>query len=62
MILRVVLIDHSRIVGDMETITATEQEAWFEYELVQGDLDAEREEFEMLAWIESRLGGYEDYE
>ncbi|NBX51166.1 hypothetical protein EBT25_14870 [bacterium] len=62
MILRVALIDHSRIVGDMETITATEQEAWLEYELVQGDLDAEREEFEFLAWVDSLNYGYEDYE
>ena len=46
----------------METTTALEQEAWNEYELIQGVLDAEREEFELLAWIESRLGGYEDYE
>lgn len=62
MILRVALIDHSRIVGDMETITAIEQEAWTEYELVQGDIDAEREEQEQLAWIESRLGGWDDIE
>ena len=60
MILRVALIDHSRIVGDMETITAIKQEAWTEYELVQGVLDAEREEQELLAWIESRYGGYDD--
>ena len=60
MILRVALIDHSRIVGDMETITAIEQEAWNEYELIQGDIDAEHEEQEQLAWIESRFGGYDD--
>ncbi len=44
----------------METTTAIEQEAWNEYELVQGVLDAEIEEFEFLSWIESRLGGYDD--
>jgi hypothetical protein len=44
----------------METTTAIEQEAWLEYELVQGDLNAELEELEFLAWIESRLGGYDD--
>jgi len=62
LILRVALIDHSRIVGDMETITAIEQEAWNEYELVQGDIDVKREEQEQLAWIESRLGGWDDLE
>ena len=45
----------------METITAIKQEAWTEYELVQGVLDAEREEQELLAWIESRYGGYDDH-
>jgi len=60
LILRVALIDHSRIVGDMETINAIEQEAWNEYELVQGVLDAKQEEFEFLSWIESRFGGYDD--
>jgi len=44
----------------METTTALEQEAWNEYVLVQGVLDAEIEEFEFLSWIESRLGGYDD--
>jgi hypothetical protein len=43
----------------MET-TAIEQEVWNEYELVQGVMDAEQEEQELLAWIESRLGGYDD--
>jgi len=44
----------------METINAIEQEAWNEYELVQGVLDAKQEEFEFLSWIESRFGGYDD--
>ncbi len=44
----------------METTTALEQEAWNEYVIVQGDLNAELEELEFLAWIESRLGGYDD--
>ena len=44
----------------METTTALEQEAWSEYVLVQGVLDAEIEEFEFLSWIESRLGGWDD--
>jgi len=44
----------------METMNAIEQEAWTEYELVQGVLDAEIEEFEFLSWIESRLDGYDD--
>ena len=64
MILRVALIDHSRIVGDMETITAIEQEAWTEYELVQGMLDAATEEELQLAldlaYIEASFGGFED--
>ena len=60
MILRVALIDHSRIVGDMETITAIEQGTLAEYDLVQGVVDAEREEQELLAYIESRFGGYDD--
>lgn len=60
MILRVALIDHSRIVGDMETMNVSEQGAWTEYELVQGVLDAEREEQELLAYVESRFGGYDD--
>jgi hypothetical protein len=62
LILRVAFANHSCIVGDMETTTATAQEAWLEYELVQGDLDAEREEFEFLAWVDSLNYGYEDYE
>lgn len=60
MILRVALVDHSRIVGGMLDMNAIEQEAWFEYELVQGVLDAEQEEQEMLAYAESRLGGWDD--
>ena len=60
MILRVALIDHSRIMDGMLDMNAIEQEAWTEYELVQGDIDAEREEQELLAWIESRLGGWDD--
>ena len=60
MILRVALIDHSRIMDGMLDMNAIEQECWTEYELVQGDIDAEREEQELLAWIESRLGGYDD--
>jgi hypothetical protein len=47
-------------VGDMETMNAIEQEAWTEYEVVQGVLDAEQEEFEFLSWVESRLGCYDD--
>ena len=64
MILRVVLIDQPRIVGDMETITAIEQEAWNEYEIVQGVLDAATEEELQLAldlaYIEASFGGFED--
>lgn len=47
----------------METINAIEQQAWAEYELIQGDMDAEREEREeqeLIAYIESRFGGYDD--
>ena len=44
----------------MLDMNAIEQEAWTEYELVQGVLDAEREEQELLAWIESRHGGWDD--
>ena len=60
MILRVALIDHSRIMDGMLDMNAIEQECWTEYELVQGDIDAEREEQELLAYIESRLGGWDD--
>ena len=64
MILRVALIDQSRIVGDMETTTVIEQEAWTEYELVQGVLDAATEEERQLALdlalIEASFGGFED--
>jgi len=60
LILRVALIDHSRIVGDMKTMNAIEQEAWNEYELVQGDLDADREEQELLAWADSLNYGWDD--
>ena len=64
MILRVAFIDQWRIVGDMETITAIEQEAWTEYELVQGVLDAATEEELQLAldlaFIEASFGGFED--
>ena len=60
MILRVALIDHSRIMDGMLDMNAIEQEAWTEYELVQGDIDAEQEEQELLAYIESRLGGWDD--
>jgi len=48
----------------METITAIEQEAWTEYELVQGVLDAAAEEELQLAldlaYIEASFGGFED--
>lgn len=44
----------------METTTAIEQQAWFEYELVQGDLDAEREEQELLALADSLNYGWDD--
>ena len=60
MILRVALIDHSRIVGDMETSNAIDQGTLAEYDLTQGVLDAEREEQELLAYIESRYGSYDD--
>ncbi len=60
MILRVALIDHSRIMVGMLDMNAIEQECWTEYELVQGVLDAEQEEQELLAYIESRLGGWDD--
>lgn len=46
----------------MLDMNAIEQRAWTEYELVQGVLDAEREEQELLAWIDSRFGGYDDNE
>ena len=45
----------------MLDMNAIEQECWTEYELVQGDIDAEQEEQELLAYIESRLGGWDDH-
>lgn len=64
MILRVVLIDQSRIVRYMETTNAIQQEAWLEYELVQGILDAATEEERQLALdlalIEASFGGFDD--
>lgn len=41
-------------------MNAIEQEAWFEYELVQGVIDADDEEQQLLAYADSRLGGYDD--
>ena len=44
----------------METMNAVDQGTLAEYDLVQGVVDAEREEQELLAYVESRFGGYDD--
>lgn len=44
----------------METMNSIDQDFWAEYEQTQGIIDAEREEQEELAQINSMLGGWDD--